>query len=118
MTTTCDLRRQLCGLICQRVWHADTSMKRWLMEELAALPFERRTTESIVTMAEHAAPAADVMRLLHMSDETPVEIEETWLCVACRDECVVLNEHGRWARCDECNPYEPPEPKAKRVKTR
>lgn len=116
MAATSDMRRQLCGLICQRVWRSDPITKMWLRAELDALPFESRTTESIVSMAEHAAPEADVMRLLHMSDETMVDIEETYLCLACRDESVILNEAGRWARCDECNPYEPPEPKAKRVR--
>lgn len=116
-TMTSDLRRTLAALTCRVVWRGTHEQKQWLADELSITPFEDSTTERLVTLAEAVAPTADVERVLHMADDTMIEIEGTYLCVNCLDAGVIVDEHDRWHRCFECNPYEPPEPKtAKRSK--
>lgn len=105
---TSDLRRGLAGLICRTVWKGESGVKQALAAELWACPFEQMATDSLVALAERFCPEADVMRLLHMLDETPYEIEQTWLCPDCRDERLWRGDDGRWRRCTRCNPR--PEP--------
>lgn len=111
METTSDMRRSLAGLICSTVWRGKTEAKQALADRLTVQPFEAMPTVQLVALAEELCAEADVMRLLHVCDETPYEIEETFLCANCRDEHVVCDSDGRWHRCFQCNPYEPKEPK-------
>lgn len=111
---TSDLRRTLAALTCRTVWRGTREQKQWLADELAVTSFEDSTTERLVVLAEAVAASADVERVLFMCDESMIEIEGTYLCVNCFDAGVVVDERDRWHRCVECNPYEPPEPKAAR----
>lgn len=110
---TTDLRRALAGLICKTVWRGDSAGKRALAAELTVLPFEGMGDATLVATAERYCAEADVMRLLHMCDETPYEVETLWLCPDCRDERVIFGDDDRWHRCRRCNPLpEPKEPAA------
>lgn len=106
---TCDMRRALAGLICTTVWRGKSEDKQALADRLTVQPFEAMTTAEIVQLADATCDEAAVMRLLHMCDETPYEIGDTYLCPNCHDEGVVVDDHNRWHRCYLCNPYLPKE---------
>lgn len=106
--TTSDLRRWLCGHVCTTVMQSTPEWKRWLGQQLSAMPFERMSDATLIDLARKVLPEADVERALWTLPAERYEVEQLVLCPQCMDQRVVEVEPGRWARCERCNPL--PEP--------
>lgn len=106
MATTSDLRRALCSHICTAVMASDDRWKRWLADQLDAMPFERMGDRALVSMAEKVCDKAKLAKIVKERSAARYDVDELVLCPDCHDMRVVEVEAGRWATCRRCCPLE------------